>query len=39
MNSIAIEILDFHATPTDVEKGGSFVIAINIPSLRDWLTI
>ena len=29
-------MLDFHATPTEYEKGESIVMAINIASLRDW---
>ena len=36
MNLTAIEMLDFHATPAEFEKGGSIVMAINIASLLDW---
>ena len=37
MNLTAIEMLDFNATPTEFEKGGGIVMAINISSLRDWV--
>ena len=37
MNLTAIEMLDFYATPTEFEKVGGIVMAINIPSLRDWI--
>ena len=36
MNLTVIEMLDFHATPTEFEKGERIVMAINITSLRDW---
>ena len=37
MNLKVIEMLDFHATPTEFKKGGGVDKATNIASLRDWV--
>ena len=37
MNLTAIDMIDFHATSTEFEKGGYIDMAINIASLRDWI--